>query len=86
MGSKQRGISSAAVVVIITIVLVVVIVFLKQRGGMPGYSTESQQNPQSTSDVQNSNDLDSATADLDNTNPDEMDNDLNQLGSDASAF
>jgi predicted PurR-regulated permease PerM len=84
MRKKQKGLSLILLITaVIAVIVVAGIIFLKKQS-----NTElNQQIPQgSQSSIQNSNDLNAASTDLDNTDIDSLDNELNQVNSDASTF
>jgi len=81
---KQKGISSTMIIAAaVFIIVVLVFLFLPKRSAPP---TETQQPSRATSEIQNGNDLNTAMSELDNTNVDEIDTQLNQIRSDASSF
>ncbi len=80
MKNQQNGFGKVAIIIVVVLILVMVVFLLRQKDGMPGYNTGNQQVSQNT------NDLDTLSADLDNTNPDQLDAELGQLDSDSSTF
>jgi len=79
---NQKGNTMLIILVIAAIVLVGGYLFYK-GGIMPSGNQPSQQQSNA---IQNDNELMSASSDLDNTNVDSMDNQLNQNTTDASSF
>lgn len=75
MKRKQKGFSPILAIIVVAIAVVVVVVFLS-----------TQQTTQSVPVIQNASDLNTAASELDNTDSDELDRELNQLDADASTF
>ena len=82
---NQKGNTILTVLIIAAIVLVGGYLFY-QRGTMPSNNQPSQQLQQQSNAIQNDSELMSASGDLDSTNVDSMDNQLNQNTTDASSF
>lgn len=84
MRKNQKGSSSTLLIIaVIAVIAVAGIIFLKKQSS----TGLNQQIPQgSQSSIQNSNDLDAASTNLDTTNIDSLDNELNQVDSDAFTF
>ena len=79
---KKSNNDTGIVIAVIAIAVVVVMgLFLMGRGGM---LTVSQQTDQKTQTIQNTSDLNSASTDLDSTDLNGMDKELNQLDADAT--
>lgn len=82
MRKNQKGLSSTLLIIaVVAVIAVVGIIFLKKQSNI-GLNKPIPQTGQSS--IQNSSDLNSASADLDNTNIDGLDSELNQVSSDAS--
>lgn len=79
---NQKGNIILKVLIIAAIVLVGGYLFY-QRGTIPSNNQPSQQQSNA---IQNDSGLMSASSDLDNTNVDSMDNQLNQNTTDAASF
>jgi predicted negative regulator of RcsB-dependent stress response len=82
---NQKGNTMLIVLVIAAIVLVGGYLFYK-GGTMPSGNQPSSQVQQQSNAIQNDSELMSASSDLDSTNVDSMDNQLNQNTTDASSF
>ncbi len=81
---NQKGLSLILAVIIVVVVVIVVAVFLStQKGGLP---TGTQQTSQNIPAIQDAGGLNSAASELDNTDLNAVDKELNQLDSDASTF
>lgn len=86
--TKQKGFSPAAVIAAVGAAVVIVVLFLlTQKGGLfTPEGTETQQTTQNAPAIQNVDDLDTTTSELDSTNLDEVDKELDQISADASEF
>ncbi len=73
-------------IVLVIAVIVLVGGYLFYKGTMPSGNQPSQQAQQQSNAIQNDSGLMSASSDLDSTNVDSMDNELNQNTTDASSF
>ncbi|MDO8486805.1 MAG: hypothetical protein Q7S45_00715 [Candidatus Curtissbacteria bacterium] len=83
---KQKGTSLILTTVIVgTIVILALALLLFLKGGTTNTIQEAV-TPPNQAEIQNSSDLDASASDLDITNIDSMDNDLNLIGQDASTF
>lgn len=84
MRKNQKGLSSTLLIIAVVVVIVVAgMIFFKKLND----TGPNQQIPQSRqSSMQNSNDLNAASADLDKTDLNSLDNELNLVDSDASTF
>lgn len=84
MRKNQKGLSSTLLIItVVAVIAVAGIIFLNKKSS----TGLNQQIPQgSQSSIQNSNDLNAASINLDNTNIDSLDNELNQVESDTSTF
>lgn len=69
---------------LITILVVLLIGFFYMLGKNIPNSVTQQTNDTTVSVIQSPSDLNKASQNLDNTNPDSMDTDLNQLNSDSN--
>lgn len=77
MKKNQKGLSPEwLIVAVLGIIIIVGVVFLKNQNRVEPKDQTSQN---SQSDIQNNNELNTAATDLDNTEIDNLDNDLNQL-------
>ena len=87
---NQKGFSSVIIIVIVVILIAIgVFMAVKRVTSLNTYNKGGQQVTQTqpaTSAIQNSSDLDAAAADLDKTDIDGMDTELNQIDADASTF
>ncbi len=83
MNKNQKGFAPILIIAIIAVVAVAGYFFLSQKGK---YATTTPSSNGSYSAIQNSSDLDTAANDLDNTDINQADTELNQLNSDASSF
>lgn len=66
--------------VVVAIVVVAALFFLNQKG------TVTQQKAQNSPAIQNSDDLNKVSSDLDNTDITQLDTELNQVNTDAATF
>ena len=82
---NQKGNTMLIVLVIAVIVLIGGYLFYK-GGTMSSNNQPSQQVQQQSNVIQNDSELMSASGDLDNTNVDSMDSQLNQNTTEASSF
>ncbi len=84
MRKKQKGFSLILAIAAVAIVVVVAVVFFStQKRGLP---TGTQQTTQSVPAIQDISGLNAVASELDSTNVDEIDTELNQLDTDASTF
>lgn len=74
---NQKGFAPLLVIVVLAIVAAAVLYLNQNKIG-------TQQTAQNTPVIQNSDDLTSVSSDLDNTNTNELDTELNQISADAS--
>jgi len=88
MKRNKKGLSPILVIVIIAVLVVAVVVLLSTRkGGWSGFEkTGTQQTTQNVPAIQNANDLNTTASELDNTDLNAVDKELNQLDSDALKF
>lgn len=85
---KQKGFSPITVAIVIGVVVVIITVFISTRkGSLPALeSTGIQQTNQSVPAIQNTNDFNTVASELDNTDLNGLDRELNQLDVDVSTF
>lgn len=84
MKRNQKGLSSILAIIVVAVVVIVVAVFFStQKGSLP---TETKQTSQNISAIQDTSGLNSAASELDNTDLNAVDKELNQLDSDTSTF
>lgn len=84
MKRNQKGLSPILAVIIVAVVVIAVAVFLStQKGGLP---TGTQQTSQNIPAIQNAGGLNTVSSELDNTDLNIVDKELNQLDSDTSTF
>ena len=84
MKRSQKGLSPILVIIAVVIVIVAVVVFLStQKGGLP---TGTGQTSQNIPAIQDANGLNTVTSELDNTDLNAVDKELNQLDTDNSTF
>lgn len=84
MKKNQKGLSLILAVIAVAIVVIVAMVFfLTQKGSL---STGIQPTSQNVPAIQDTDGLNNTASELDNTNLDEMDAELNRLDSDTSTF
>jgi hypothetical protein len=79
MMKNQKGNTLLVLVVIVALVVFAFWWLMKSGYKFPGQTAMAP-------GIQNTSDLDSASKDLDGTNVNEMDPDMNQLSSDSSSF
>lgn len=65
---------------------IVIIIFSQTLGRKTTQTVVPQNGAQKSSQIQSPNDLNTVSTDLDNTNLDELDTQLNQINTDASSF
>lgn len=85
MKNNQKGFAPILIIAIIAVVAVVGYFLFVQRGNIataPSSNTASTQYQK----IQNDNDLNTASSDLDNIDTSQIDTQLNQLSSDTSSF
>ena len=83
----KKGTSLILTTVIISAIVVsALVLLLTLKGGTTNTNQQSTPATEQTSQIQNSSDLETAAADLDATNVDSVDGDLNQINQDASTF
>lgn len=84
MKRNQKGLSPILAVIIVAVVVIIVAVFLStQKGGLP---TGAQQTTQNVPVIQDASGLNTVASELDNTDLNAVDKELNQLDSDTSTF
>lgn len=84
MKRNKKGLSPILAVVIVAVVVIATVVFFStQKGGLP---TGTQQTSQNVPVIQDAGGLNTVASELDNTDLNAVDKELNQLDSDASTF
>lgn len=84
MKRNKRGLSPILAAIIVAVVVIVVAVFLSiQKGGLP---TGTQQTSQNIPAIQDTGGLNTVTSELDDTDLNAVDKELDQIGADASEF
>ena len=83
MKRNQRGSSLILAIVAVVIVVAAAVFFLTQKGSLP---IGTQQTNQNVPVIQDANGLNTISSELDNTDLNAVDKELNQLDSDASTF
>lgn len=85
---NQKGFSPIIAVVIVGVVVAIIALFLTtQKRGLPTFEkTGTQQTTQNVPAIQDAGGLDNVASDLDNTDLNAIDKELNQLDSDTSTF
>lgn len=84
MKRNQKGLSLIPTVIIVAIVVVVVAVFLStQKGGLPIGTPQTSQNIPA---IQDASGLNRVASELDNTDLNAVDKELDQLNTDTSTF
>lgn len=78
---SQKGSSSLLIIVLSVVIIAVLGLFLSSQGKIG-----SDQLSQNTPSINNTNDLNTTSTDLDSTDMGQFDSDLNQLSIDASSF
>lgn len=87
MDKSQKGNTMIAIIVAVVIVVVALVYFLNKNVSIPNPINQNQgYQTQPTTQIQSDKDLMSASADLDNTDLNAMDNGLNQNDADISSF
>ena len=95
MNKNQKGFAPILILAVIAIITVAGYFFFVQRGNIATtpsntantqYQQQYQQANQNVPAIQSSGDLNTAANDLDNTDIGQVNTELNQLGSDVSAF
>lgn len=81
----QKGTNTTLLIIVIALLLVGAFLFLKRTSNLSSLTTGTQETNQA-SQIQGKSDLDTTTTDLDNTNVDELDNELGQLDADSQTF
>lgn len=84
MKRNKKGLSPTLAVIIVAVVVIVVAVFLStQKGGLP---TGTQQTSQNIPAIQDAGGLNTVASELDNTDLNAVDKELDQISADASEF
>lgn len=86
--SKRKGFNPIIALIAVGVAVVIIVLFLlTQKGGLPAPEKPgTQRTTQSVPAIQNANDLNAVASELDNTDLDGLDGELNQLDTDASTF
>lgn len=86
MKKTQKGLSPILAVIIVGIVVIAAVVFFStQKGGLPT-PTGIQKTSQNIPTIQDTSGLNTVASELDNTDLNAVDKELNQLDSDTSTF
>lgn len=83
MKRNQKGFSPILAIIIVVVIVVVAVFLSAQKGGLP---TGTQQTSQNIPVIQDAGGLNSVASELDNTDLNAVDKELNQLNSDTSTF
>lgn len=86
--SKQKGLSPRIAIIAVGVVVVIIALLLSaQKGSLPTPERiGTQQTTQNVPVIQDANGLNAVASELDNTDLNEFDKELNQLEADASTF
>ena len=77
--TNQKGFAAILIIIIVLVIVAVVAIFLPTQKG-------TQQTTQNVPAIQSADDLNTVTSDLDNTDMNQFDEELNQLDADSSEF
>ena len=88
MNKNQKSQNSNMILVAVVVIIIIagVLLVVKKANNTSLKNPGNAQSLQNDQPIQNSNDLNSASSDLDNTNIDGLDHEINQISSDTSGF